>query len=603
MKKYFNRFLQFKYRLLITIVLIAILFISIGFFVIYSIFISKLEEQTQRFTLRVFEQTEKNLKLQLHETGSAANSIVANRDADDFFQTDQLPVTAQTMLDCRLVTMMNTILSSDETLFSIAIVNKKGRALGATNKRTLSEIITPDSGLHKLFLAANKGDGTTVWLGGESVAEYFNEDDPESVLLDTPVLIGVREIKGNSDDVRNYGYVIITVREKSILNSYSQILYDGNTTMIADKNGTVLSCGNQEMLGSKIDYFNKIGSDSISHTFDWVGDKDYKIISYYLEEYEWTLINQIPYRVFTLQAATIRRLVIVVSIVTVFLLVIFFVLWIFRYTKPIENLIERMKKIEQGNLLSEPMKKSGISELDLAGKQLCSMARELDLSITRIKAVEEQKRIEELKTLQYQINPHFLYNSLNSIRWMAMMSGAPNVAEVLVTLVKIIMPILKSPSFFWTVSEEIEFSDNYVKMMRLRYGASMKYELTCDEELYAVKFPRFILQPIIENCFAHGLKVNEVFCVSVSLKLCNNLLTVTILDNGNGIDEVGIKKLNESLEMVEVGEVSGDNIGLRNVNKRLFLIYKGHSKMWIESVVSEGTMVKIMINIASEFED
>lgn len=90
---------------------------------------------------------------------------------------------------------------------------------------------------------------------------------------------------------------------------------------------------------------------------------------------------------------------------------------------------------------------------------------------------EQEKAREELLALQYQINPHFLYNSLNSIRWMAMMTNNTKVADSLVILCKVIMPILRNPSFTWKLSDELDFLENYIKMMRIRYGNEMEYHL------------------------------------------------------------------------------------------------------------------------------
>ena len=123
---------------------------------------------------------------------------------------------------------------------------------------------------------------------------------------------------------------------------------------------------------------------------------------------------------------------------------------------------------------------------------------------------EQEKAREELLALQYQINPHFLYNSLNSIRWMAMMTNNTKVADSLVILCKVIMPILRNPSFTWKLSDELDFLENYIKMMRIRYGNEMEYHLQCDDGIQDEDFPRFIIQPVMENCFVHGSSSAEV---------------------------------------------------------------------------------------------
>ena len=135
------------------------------------------------------------------------------------------------------------------------------------------------------------------------------------------------------------------------------------------------------------------------------------------------------------------------------------------------------------------------------------------------KRQEKDKAAEELKALQYQINPHFLYNSLNSIRWMAMLTNNGKIADSIVMLTKIITPVFRNPSLTWKIRDELEFLDNYIGMMLLRYAGNLQYRMECGEDLYDEVFPRFVLQPVIENCFVHcrtktdGMEIRVKMCI------------------------------------------------------------------------------------------
>ena len=155
----------------------------------------------------------------------------------------------------------------------------------------------------------------------------------------------------------------------------------------------------------------------------------------------------------------------------------FCLIWNQKYTRPIQILMDQMEMV-------------GKEQLDIENPE-------------KVGWPEQEKAREELLALQYQINPHFLYNSLNSIRWMAMMTNNTKVADSLVILCKVIMPILRNPSFTWKLSDELDFLENYIKMMRIRYGNEMEYHLQCDDGIQDEDFPRFIIQPVMENCFVH----------------------------------------------------------------------------------------------------
>lgn len=203
--------------------------------------------------------------------------------------------------------------------------------------------------------------------------------------------------------------------------------------------------------------------------------------------------------------------------------------------------------------------------------------------------MEREKTKEELLALQYQMNPHFLLNSLNSIRWMAMMTNNKIVADTLVTLGKIITPMLRNPSLTWKIENEIEFLDNYVAMMQLRFGHDMEYSMNCSKEWYDLVFPRLILQPLIENCFVHGSSSEEIRTINVIIE-CNERIEVKVINSGVFFDEIQLKEI--YMKMKTFSKAS-DHIGMANVYKRLNLLYGDQGSMRVESNRKLGFIVEV----------
>ena len=201
----------------------------------------------------------------------------------------------------------------------------------------------------------------------------------------------------------------------------------------------------------------------------------------------------------------------------------------------------------------------------------------------------EETSEEELLALQYQMNPHFLLNSLNSIRWMAMMTNNKIVADTLVTLGKIITPMLRNPSLTWKIENEIEFLDNYVAMMQLRFGHDMEYSMNCSKEWYDLVFPRLILQPLIENCFVHGSSSEEIRTINVIIE-CNERIEVKVINSGVFFDEIQLKEI--YMKMKTFSKAS-DHIGMANVYKRLNLLYGDQGSMRVESNRKLGFIVEV----------
>ena len=233
--------------------------------------------------------------------------------------------------------------------------------------------------------------------------------------------------------------------------------------------------------------------------------------------------------------------------------------------------------------------KLGWEELDQLNEELYYTAQSIKDYIERLKLVEREKTEEELLALQYQMNPHFLLNSLNSIRWMAMMTNNKIVADTLVTLGKIITPMLRNPSLTWKVENEIEFLENYVAMMQLRFSHDMEYNLSCSKECYDLEFPRLILQPLIENCFVHGSSREEIRTINVIIE-CDDFIDVKVINSGVFLTKT---QLEEIYIKMQTASKASDHIGMSNVYKRLNLLYGDLGKMTVESNEKCGFIVEV----------
>ena len=208
------------------------------------------------------------------------------------------------------------------------------------------------------------------------------------------------------------------------------------------------------------------------------------------------------------------------------------------------------------------------------------MVQKLKDYIQRLQTAEKEKAEEELLALQYQMNPHFLYNSLNSIRWMAMMTNNTRAADAIVILSRIIEPVLRNPDFTWKLKDELNFLKDYIEMMSLRFDNCLEYTMECPEELYSGEFPRFILQPVIENCFVHGKNGNITKKITGHIRKEGETYEISICNDGAPIDKEKLEELNACLQS---GMKTSSSIGLSNVLKRLRLLYGKNVRIWLES--------------------
>lgn len=220
--------------------------------------------------------------------------------------------------------------------------------------------------------------------------------------------------------------------------------------------------------------------------------------------------------------------------------------------------------------------------------------------IGEITREEKEKARIELLSLQSQINPHFIYNTLESIKVMAHMQGAVPVAEMIDRFSSFLRYCARNDKNLVTLKEELEIAQNYMDIMNLRYLNSFAYTCQVPERLHGCIVPKFILQPILENSIKHGFAQNSADdCrIDVSAGVMDGDLIITISDNGAGIapDELD-KILNDADHESNAGK-----IGMYNINQRIHLMYKGDYGLFAESIPGKYTTVtyRLPLNIQEE---
>lgn len=237
--------------------------------------------------------------------------------------------------------------------------------------------------------------------------------------------------------------------------------------------------------------------------------------------------------------------------------------------------------------------------------EMAELYRDLNTMISNIqhlisKVYEEQVQKEKLysrqkdvefKMLASQINPHFLYNTLETIRMKARASNQTEIEELVKMLAKIMRRNIQVGDKLVTLKSELELVDYYLKIQQYRFGERMSYNIDIRCDIDSLKVMPLIIQPIVENAFVHGLESKEgtgKIDVIVELK---NRLVIHVIDNGKGMTQ---DKLNEIIKSFgEYDRTDSNHIGLSNVNQRIKLLYGDEYGLHIESAVGKGTAVRI----------
>lgn len=258
-------------------------------------------------------------------------------------------------------------------------------------------------------------------------------------------------------------------------------------------------------------------------------------------------------------------------------------------SKPLKKLIQAIQAVKKGNFVNK-LNFIYHDEIGVLGDEYNKMTSELNRLFNEILQLEIRNRESEIKTLQAQINPHFLYNALDSIYIKALKFDGET-ADMIYTLSRLMRLTLNHGREWNRVEEEQELVVSYLSLQKVRFKDRLEYRMDMDTEILQRKIPKLILQPFVENAIVHGLdRMEKPLTVKISGKRCGELICFTIQDNGCGIAP-------DLLSCILHGDVEGEDghgFAIRNVKERLCLYYgKSDGLLQITSQVGEGTTVQI----------
>jgi sensor histidine kinase YesM len=255
-------------------------------------------------------------------------------------------------------------------------------------------------------------------------------------------------------------------------------------------------------------------------------------------------------------------------------------------TRPVNKLRKVMRFVEEGNLTVRAPE-DGPIEIQTLGRSFNRMLHEMDRLTKRLVAEENEKRTAVIQTLQAQITPHFLFNTLAAMAGMTIKRPPAEVAEALLSLKRLLYLSIGKNGDFVTLADEFEHIRHYIYLMNIRDPGRFSLQMELPEKLQPCRIIRLVLQPIVENSVYHGLKLRGG-SIRVAAFFEEEDVIVRITDHGQGMSP-------EQLNAVWQREQSRSGVGLRNVNERLKLSFGPNYGLTIVSVVGEGTIVSLRI--------
>lgn len=389
-----------------------------------------------------------------------------------------------------------------------------------------------------------------------------------------------------------YGYVVLVLDEKYIASIYEDYITSGMTISVISNTGDILSSSDKERLftaNEELINLIKDHSEELSDT-DTVkvikNDKE-TILALYLPFYDAYLVEEInPLIVFSSLHSIADK---IIFIILVTLLIVGFVVFIAtrNITKPLRYLSERMLFTVTHDFRGQMIEPQGSNELILITQAYNTMLNDIKEHVKNLVSEQEERRKAELNALQMQINPHFLYNTLTSIKYLAKQQRLDEVDETIHSLIAILQNVIGKTDSMTTVRDEIENLGYFIYINQVRYGNGIKVDYQIARDCYDLMMPKLIIQPFIENAFFHGFVGTDVGNITVFINSDEELLMIEVIDNGVGMAN--------SETTINEKKYHFSGIGINNVHERIQLLYGEEYGIEVYSEVGEGTSIIIKL--------
>ncbi|WP_162463281.1 cache domain-containing sensor histidine kinase [Paenibacillus psychroresistens] len=429
-----------------------------------------------------------------------------------------------------------------------------------------------------------------------------------------PVLISTQELPEGTGSSR---YVFTLVRDIKDINtniSVGTVVVDGGLevienvvqemndvtkgkTLIVDPHNNVIYDSDKKLIARNIDGYEDLSKVvDKKGSFNTILDGEHYICNYIVSaKTGWKMLVYVPVYYLYKDAVLTRNVTLTATAGIIIFALFFSIVLSFTMTKPLRKLTKLMKQVRGGNLDVSFLVKFR-DEVGVLGNEFNLMLRRIKELINEIYTISYRRKEAELEALQSQINPHFIYNTLETIRMRAEINDDDEVAEMTFTLGKLLRYSINLSREIVTLQDELNHLEHYVQLLRCRFSNRFELHYEIPEDLLSYQVMKLTFQPIVENAILHGVEGMEAIVqISFVARVEKNQIIFVIRDEGVGIDERRLQQLRDSLrgEASVGGAKSG--VGLRNINQRIKLHYGEIYGIEIDSRPGLGTEVRLCL--------
>jgi two-component system, sensor histidine kinase YesM len=539
------------------------------------------EEKTKQAGIDTLLQMKSNLLYIVQDIENISIFLIGEREIQHFISSEGEDGAAK----ARLQGMISNLVSSKDYILDISIYMQEQQPVISSSTIYESELLSKVS-LHEVK--------EKVWTDLYSLENYAGRQNAVSF---------IRPLRSTFNYQQHLGWIVITVNEQVVSRSWNSHQLGGGQAQLALMNagGTILSSTEKAWLGRPLDQL--FSEMSIGFAVDEAGaftygtGKDRKTVMY-VREPGWTLMGILPYEQYRAQNQYILQLTAAAVVLSVVATSVIGLMFIRGVTKPLQALARLLAKLDPNEALPTYPVATG-DEIGRLAESYNLLGKHIEKLKKQLIRGEARKKEADMRALQAQINPHFLYNTLSSIHWIALMNEEKRIADMVGSLSDFLRFSLNKGKEFCLIQQEIAHIENYVRVQSIRFPDKFDVDYSMGPELSNTYMLKLLLQPLVENAMLHGIQKKEGRgSITIFVEKKGSRIDFVVMDDGVGMTEEQLGTIRDQLKQADSSTDS--SYGLRNVHERLQLHYGEGNGLRIESKLNAGTRVSFSIPMMEE---
>ncbi|ADD01734.1 multi-sensor signal transduction histidine kinase [Thermoanaerobacter italicus Ab9] len=531
-----------------------------------------INEEVRKSTFQTLNQANKNISKMLENMKNTILYVSMNKELQYNLSRNDKETPFQ--INREVTAIRNSILypgifNKNYSSIEIFALRKNQYPLRLEQNDVMSSKVVEDKEWYKKTIQLN---GRLYW--------YINNDFGKQMISVSRLVF----------DVKNFTKPIAVISVDMDMSKIASIISDihlgktGKVYLVDDKGELIYS----EDKGFLYPYTTKLYNSSSRSNFITMNGNKIMVIYNTLPQNGWKLVGMIPLNELNEKAKMIRNFIYLTALLSVVIAALISLYFSYSISQPIIKLATEMKRVEKGNF-NISVEENWDGEIGVLYSSFNYMIKRINELIHEVYLSKIKEKDAELKALQAQINPHFLYNTLDTVNWLAVKHNAPEISKIVNSLASILRYSINKGNDVTTVDKELKHVESYITIQKIRFKDKFEVSFNIDKRILHYKTIKLILQPLVENAIIHGIETYEgKGKILINGYLDDGKIVFEVINNGNPIDLDVVNKLLDS------PSEDKDSYGIQNVNERIKLYYGEEYGLYYQ-VIDNNTVARIVI--------